>query len=115
MSHLKNFIPEVALFVRNPESGQRARFSGDIVDICLAVRECKSIYAAAERAGMPYTRAWRTIKEVEASLGFALFDRSGCQGSDLTDEGNQLLDAYLDIVDQLNEEARRLYKEAFDD
>lgn len=115
MSHLKNFIPEIALFVKNPESGQRARFSEDIAEICLAVRECKSIYAAAERVGMPYTRAWRTIKDVEASLGFALFDRSGCQGSDLTDEGNQLLDAYLDIVNQLNEEAYRLYKEAFDD
>lgn len=115
MDHLRSFIPEVALFVRNPASGEGKRFGGDIIDICLAVRERKSLYGAAEQVGMPYTRAWRMIKETESELGFPLFERSGCQGSELTDEGSRLLDAYLDIAEQLDEQARRLYKEAFDD
>lgn len=113
MDRLKDFVPEVALFVKNPLSGSQARFGGPIVDLCLAVRETQSLYAAAEKAGMAYSRAWRIVKEAEADLGFNLFDRSGCQGSELTPAGEKLLDAYLSVSEALDVEAQRLFKEAF--
>jgi molybdate transport system regulatory protein len=50
---------------------------------------------------MAYSKAWRIIKETEAALDMQLLNRDGAHGSTLTDEGNKLLDAYLEIDERL--------------
>ena len=76
------------------------------------VEEEHSLNRAAKRMGMAYSKAWRIIKETEAALGFQLLNRDGAHGSTLTDEGNTILDAYIDIDAKLQKEAAKLFSKA---
>ena len=77
----------------------------------MGVRETGSLNAAAKRMHMAYSKAWRIIKETESALGIDLLIRDGAHGSTLTPEGNDLLDAYVSITDELIKEGTELYKE----
>ena len=46
-------------------------------------------------------KAWRIVKETESALNMQLLNRDGAHGSTLTDEGNKLLDAYLEVEERL--------------
>jgi len=62
---------------------------------------------------MAYSKAWRIIKETEAALGMQLLDRDGAHGSTLTDEGNKLLDTYLEIDAKLQKVAEQEFAKRF--
>ena len=112
MSNVSNLEPIVRLSIRNPESQSGSVFGRGIADLCLGVRESGSLNAAAKSMGMAYSKAWRIIKETEAALGFQLLNRNGAHGSTLTEEGNQVLDAYLDINEKLQNHAVKLFDDA---
>lgn len=111
MSQLKKLEPTIRLSIKNPESGSGSVFGRGIADLCLGVRETGSLNAAAKSMGMAYSKAWRIIKETEAALDIQLLNRDGAHGSDLTEDGNRLLDAYMDIDRKMQEEAARTYSE----
>lgn len=102
LSHLK---PSVKLSIENPKSDSDSVFGRGISKLCLGVREVGSLNAAAKGMGMAYSKAWRIIKETEASLGVQLLNRDGAHGSTLTPEGDALLDAYIKLETQLNKSA----------
>ena len=104
MSQLKKLEPAIRLSIKNPESDSGSVFGRGIADLCLGVRETGSLNAAAKGMGMAYSKAWRIIKETEAALGIQLLNRDGAHGSDLTDEGNKLLDAYMSIDQKMQED-----------
>ena len=56
-----------------------------------------------------YSKAWRIIKDTESTLDIQLLDRDGAHGSQLTEEGNRLLDVYQSISQQLQEDGEALY------
>ena len=112
MSQLSSLEPTIRLSIKNPESNSGSVFGRGIADLCLGVRESGSLNAAAKGMGMAYSKAWRIIKETEAALGFQLLNRDGAHGSTLTDEGNKILDAYIDIDKQLQNEAAKLFAKA---
>lgn len=111
MSQLKKLEPTIRLSIKNPESDSGSVFGRGIADLCLGVRETGSLNAAAKSMGMAYSKAWRIIKETEAALDIQLLNRDGAHGSDLTEDGNRLLDAYMDIDRKMQEEAARTYSE----
>ena len=111
MSQLKKLEPAIRLSIKNPESDSGSVFGRGIADLCLGVRETGSLNAAAKGMGMAYSKAWRIIKETEAALGIQLLNRDGAHGSDLTDEGNKLLDAYMSIDQKMQEEAAKAYRD----
>ena len=69
--------------------------------MCLGVRTLGSLNAAAKEMKMAYSKAWRIVKETESALDMQLLNRDGAHGSTLTDEGNKLLDAYLEVEERL--------------
>ena len=69
--------------------------------------------AAAKGMKMAYSKAWRIIKETEAALGMQLLDRDGAHGSTLTEEGNKLLDTYLEIDAKLQKVAEDEFAKRF--
>ena len=69
--------------------------------MCLGVRTLGSLNAAAKEMKMAYSKAWRIVKETESALDMQLLNRDGAHGSTLTDEGNKLLDAYLEVEECL--------------
>ena len=101
----------VKLTVVNPELTDGSAFGRGIASLCLGVRETGSLYAAAKRMNMAYSKAWRVIRDTEEDLGIQLLDRDGARGSKLTEMGGKLLDAYLAVEQQVAEQAERLFAE----
>lgn len=111
MDQLKKLDTSVRLSVKNPESESGSVFGRGIADLCLGVRRYGSLNAAAKNMGMAYSKAWRIIKDTEAALDIQLLYRDGAHGSELTNAGNKLLDAYIAINSKLEREAQKLYEE----
>lgn len=113
MSDLANLKPTIRLSIMNPDAESGSLFGRGIASLCLGVRETGSLNAAAKGMGMAYSKAWRIIKDTEASLDLQLLNRDGAHGSDLTEAGNKLLDTYLAIEEKLQKEAEELFEAAF--
>ena len=111
MAQFDQMKTSIRLSVGNPHTEQEAGFGHGIAALCLGVREKGSLNAAAKGMGMAYSKAWRVIKDSEASLDMQLLNRDGARGSALTPDGNRLLDAYLEISAALSAEAERLFHE----
>ena len=111
MSDLANLKPTIRLSIMNPDAESGSLFGRGIASLCLGVRETGSLNAAAKGMGMAYSKAWRIIKETEAALDLQLLNRDGAHGSDLTDAGNKLLDAYLAIEEKLQKEDEDLFSD----
>ena len=113
MDQLGKLDVVVKMTVVNPDSDESSALGQGVAALCLGVRETGSLYAAAKRMGMAYSKAWRVLRDTEANLGVQLLDRDGARGSTLTADGNRLLDAYQQIVEAVAREASRLYHKQF--
>ncbi len=111
MSKLEKLETNVRLSVYNPASGSGSVFGKGIADLCRGVRDKGSLNAAAKDMGMAYSKAWRIIKDTEGALGVQLLIRDGAHGSELTPEGDQLLDVYYSICEKISKETLELYQE----
>ena len=105
MTDLSTLKPSLRLSIENPASESGSVFGRGIANLCLGVREMGSLNAAAKSMGMAYSKAWRIIKETEAALGIQLLNRDGAHGSQLTEAGDRILDAYLAIEKKLQKQA----------
>ncbi|WP_165062370.1 MULTISPECIES: winged helix-turn-helix domain-containing protein [unclassified Adlercreutzia] len=108
---LNNLQTNIRLSIVNPDSQSNSVFGRGIANLCMGVREKGSLNAAAKEMGMAYSKAWRIIKDTEAALGMQLLIRDGAHGSELTEDGNKLLDLYCSINEKVSQEALELYKE----
>lgn len=108
---LKKLETSVRLSIKNPKSDRSSVFGPGIADLCLGVREHGSLNAAAKHMNMAYSKAWRVIKDTEATLDMQLLNRDGAHGSTLTEAGDKLLDAYYAINERLQLEAQGIYEE----
>jgi len=88
--------PGAKLFVQDPDTG--GQFGDGKYRLLQAVREYGSLRKAAENLGRGYRKAWEDLKRTEKALGRMLVERSrgGANGgsSELTEFGNELLDAW---------------------
>ena len=105
MNKLEKLKPTVRLSITNPDSESNSVFGRGIANLCLGVREAGSLNAAAKGMGMAYSKAWRIIKDTEAALDLQLLNRDGAHGSQLTEAGDRILDAYLAIEKKLQKQA----------
>lgn len=109
MGQLNKLETGIRLSIKNPVSDSNSAYGLGIASLCSGVREYGSLNAAAKHMGMAYSKAWRIIKDTEAALGVQLLNRDGAHGSELTPEGDKLLDSYLTIADKLDKEAAALF------
>ena len=105
--------PIIRLAVTCENSESNSQFGRGVANLCLGVRELGSLNAAAKSMKMAYSKAWRIVKETEAALGMQLLDRDGAHGSTLTEEGDKLLHAYLEIDKKLQEVAEEEFAKRF--
>jgi len=97
--------PTVRLSISNANNGSHSEFGRGVAQLCLGVQELGSLNAAAKSMGMAYSKAWRIVKDTEATLGFALLNRDGAHGSELTPEGAKLIAAYSKLEAKLQKDA----------
>lgn len=107
MADLSTLKPSIRLSIENPASESNSVFGKGIANLCIGVRTTGSLNAAAKSMGMAYSKAWRIIKETEAALGVQLLDRDGAHGSTLTEDGNRILDAYIELDNNMTTLAER--------
>ena len=110
MATIDNLKPIIRLAITNPQNDSRSEFGRGIALLCVGVREKGSLNAAAKGLGMAYSKAWRIIKDTEATLGVQLLDRDGAHGSTLTKEGNKILDTYLELDALIQEKSEDIFK-----
>lgn len=82
-----------------------------------SIRKRGSLSSAASEMGMSYRKAWGLIKEVEENLGFSLVlkHRGGAEGgyTELSKEGNELMDAYNELTNQFNLSMKEVTRKFF--
>lgn len=105
--------PIVRLAVENSNSSSNSQFGRGIANLCVGVRELGSLNAAAKSMGMAYSKAWRIVKDTESALGVQLLVRDGAHGSNLTEEGDMLLNAYLKVDKKVQEYALKEFAKIF--
>lgn len=110
MNKISNLKPDIKLSIYNPNSKRNSMFGKGIAQLCLGVRKSGSLNAAAKSMGMAYSKAWRIIKDTEATLDVMLLHRDGAHGSTLTKEGDKLIDMYLELDKQLSEIAEEKFQ-----
>lgn len=107
---LKHLTPRIKLTIANPDTKSNSEFGPGIAALCEGIRETGSLNAAAKGLGMAYSKAWRIVGETENALGVLLIERNGANGSTLTKQGEQLLNLYWNLRDELALEATKKYK-----
>ena len=105
--------PVIRLAVMNESADSNSQFGRGVANLCLGVRELGSLNAAAKSMKMAYSKAWRIVKETEAALGTQLLNRDGAHGSTLTEDGDKILDAYLEVEQKLQNVAEKEFAKIF--
>ena len=92
-------------------------FGPGIAQLLERVKEHHSLRAAAQSMDMAYSKAWTIVRRCEAALGFQLlvYTTGGKNGggATLTQEGQDLLDAYNRYCRRLRDQADALFREEF--
>lgn len=82
------------------------------------VEETRSVREACSLMQISYSAGWNMLNHVEDELDFPLVVRirggSAGSGSELTEKGRKLMDAYDRFSEHLNREARQLYGKLFE-
>ena len=98
------------------EEGQRV-FGPGPRELLSRIEQTGSLRAAAISMGMAYTKASRMVKVAEASVGFALTERTiggaGGGGSLLTPQARDLLERYRAFERACEKDLRRNFDECF--
>lgn len=77
-----------------------------------AIREVGSMNKAAHMLNQPFRAVWGKIRATEERCGFIVVERTSC-GSKLTEKGQQLLDAYIQLRDRCEHFADARFRELF--
>ncbi len=82
-----------------------------------AIRKTGSLASAAAEMSMRYRKAWGLIRGVEEKLGFSLVEkhRGGAEGghTELTIEGDELMNAYNELTEQFNTSMKEISRKFF--
>jgi molybdate transport system regulatory protein len=79
-----------------------------------AIREVGSMNKAAQRLNQPFRAVWGKIKATEERCGFKLVERTKA-GSQLTEQGIELLARYDELQSRCEEFTDRQFRELFGD
>lgn len=93
------------------------KFGPGVASLMKLVRERSSLTAACKEMHMAYSKAWKIMNQAEADFGFPLMEgtRGGEHGgkTELTAEGEVLLEAYLAFDAEAQVEIERLFEKHF--
>ena len=91
--------------------------SEEVLKLLKLINETKSLKAAAEKLGISYRKAWGNLKDSEEKLGFSIVNKSrgGEHGgqSELTEEGLELIEAYNELVGDIDDSIKKVTKKFF--
>lgn len=100
-------------------SGERMVLEPRLMRLLTLVNNLRSVRDACEMCGISYSIAWNLLNAAEDELGYPLIKRNqggrSGSGSELTDKGRKILEAYTDFEKAMNDKMQTLYNEYFKD
>lgn len=109
----KNFDFRVRIFMEEPYFGK------GVAQLLSLTKEKGSLSAAYKSMGMAASKAWKILNRAEADLGVKLVERrsGGKQGggSNLTAEGEDILNRYERFQKEVGEAAKQSFLKNFGD
>jgi molybdate transport repressor ModE-like protein len=98
-------------------TGEETLITEEGFRLLLEIGKTLSIVAASKNLGMSYRKAWGLLREIEYNLGFSLVGkkRGGKAGgrTTFTPEGAELLEAYQQLVKELESTDREAIRTFF--
>lgn len=92
-------------------------FGPGVYKLLVLVQTTGSLHQAAREMGMSYSKAWSAVRRAEDHLGIELLHRhkGGLEGggSDVTDEGRELVRRFRDFLDEADADLAYLYRKHF--
>jgi molybdate transport system regulatory protein len=111
MKSMKQLNLQLRLTIYAGKNITEGTYGKGIATLMRGVEDLGSLNASAKRIHMAYSKAWRIVKETEASFGFNLINRDGARGSTLTAEGKKLLDGYEQLEKEGSEYLEKRFQE----
>ena len=100
-------------------SGERTILDPRLMRLLGLVKNLRSVRDACEMCGISYSIAWNLLNAAEDELGYPLVKRNqggrSGSGSELTEKGRKILEAYTEFEKAMNEKMQVLYNECFKD
>lgn len=84
-----------------------AVFGNGLAALLRGIQQEGSLNRAAKDMHMAYSKAWTLINHAEERFGHPLIQRNGPRGSELTDEGQLMLQLFDAVNADINAYARR--------
>ena len=107
----ETFHCNARLRVSNDAEDKPFAFGPGTAHLLEGIVELQSLNQAAKRMGMAYSKAWKSIRDTEAHLGFELIERHAQHGSVLTEKGKRFLDCFLRAEEAANAAAEAVFRE----
>lgn len=96
-------------------AAEKTILDADIVSLLRMVDYTSSIQLAAEYIDIPYTKAWRQIKNIETCIGIKMVEsRKGGKhggGTRLTEQGSELIEMFDNFEREGSKLLKAMYKE----
>ena len=111
--------PQTCLEAEFSVSKGDAHISSKLISLLFLIRETQSVRDACSLMQISYSAAWNMLNRVEDDLGYPLVERirggTAGSGSELTQKGKALMEAYDHFAEHMNREARDLYGKIFNE
>ena len=111
MKSMKCLAPKPQLTIYSDKLMEGGAFGKGIAMLLRGIVETGSLHATTKKIHMAYSKAWRIIRETEASFGYNLIIRDGARGSTLTKEGQKLLTVYEQLESEVGDFVTKRFSE----
>lgn len=124
MTHRKNLIQNHNRQLTRPVTevslcSGAAQYDPRLSMLLHLVEDTRSVRDACSLMQISYSAAWNMLNRVEDDLGYPLVERirggTAGSGSELTQKGKALMEAYDHFAEHINREARDLYGKIFNE
>lgn len=112
MSVPDNLRVSCKVFIAAKDGSDHPAMGQGVADLLRGVVDTGSLNKSAKNLGMSYSKAWTLLGEVEKTLGVTLMERNGSHGSELSQQGVEMLALYDRINQQIREYAESLLESA---
>lgn len=110
---MNKFYCNTRIRVKGKDSQTNDYFGRGVADLLHGVQQYHSLNLATKHMGMAYSKAWRIIRQAEETLGIPLLYRMGKNGSELTPEGERLLEVYEEAECEASKVVHEIFKKHY--
>jgi molybdate transport system regulatory protein len=98
----KKCSPSVKVMIHASSTGHDGAFCSGVVQLLKGVQETGTLFHAAARMGMAYSKAWKLLKAARIEFDNSLIEHTGGHVYELTNDAVVLIGVYDEMVLSMN-------------